>query len=78
MDTIDEIRFDFELKTEHLDLHGIPAPWLKLYEYENVTKNLTDRFTSFDNARQQIGNFDDNSINKVGFMLQIVFLKTTL
>lgn len=65
MDTIDELIFDFDLKTQHLDLHGIPAPWIKLNEYLNETQHWTNKFNQFDTAKYQIENFDEKPIEKV-------------
>lgn len=65
MDTIDELIFDFEEKTERLDLHGIPAPWIKLNEYTNRTQYWTNKFSDFDTAKYQIEHFDEKPIEKV-------------
>lgn len=65
MDTIDEMIFDFELKTEHLDLHGIPAPWIKLNAYVNETQHWTKKFNQFDTVKYQIEHFDEKPIEKV-------------
>lgn len=65
MDTIDEMIIDFEMKTEHLDLHGIPAPWIKLDAYINETQAWTNKFNEFDTVKYQIENFDEKPIHKV-------------
>lgn len=74
MDTIDELIFDFELKTQHLDLHGIPAPWIKLDEYANETQHWTSKFNQFDTAKYQIEHFDKKPIEKV--CSYFIYLKT--
>ncbi|XP_055907050.1 laminin subunit alpha-2 isoform X2 [Eupeodes corollae] len=50
----------------HMDLTGIPAPWLKLDEYEENRLDVTDQLQDYTDAKRMMLNYDDNTLQKLG------------
>lgn len=55
----------FDIGVSHINPNGIPAPWPRLYELENVTNEFDLYLKDFLHAKNNLEDFNEAIIDKV-------------
>lgn len=65
MDRTDELDAILEIGISHIDLDGIPAPWPRLLDYDNITLVSRLKLKDFLQTKALVEDFNDDIIEKV-------------
>ncbi|XP_055381870.1 laminin subunit alpha-1 [Condylostylus longicornis] len=65
LDYVESVSNKLRRGIAHMDLTGIPAPWLNLQEYDTQMQNIRSHLYNFSNAKHQIETFDVASLEKL-------------
>lgn len=65
MDSTEDLRLLLHSEAGHIDLDDIPAPWSRIYTYENITARLDNKLLDYLDAKECIETYDDTIIEKV-------------
>lgn len=65
----DDLTYLLESEAKHLDLDGIPAPWPRLLQFENISVRLDRKLDNFLEAKNCIEDYDDSNIEKVNNLI---------
>lgn len=65
LDYVELIGYKLRRGIHNMDLTGIPAPYLKVEEYEDMFEMQNKRFKNFDTARKLLINYDSQALLKL-------------
>lgn len=65
LESTDELGQLFEYEVRHIDLNGIPAPWPRLLNFENMSTWFENRLDDYSDARDRLEDFNEAAIEKV-------------